>query len=60
MVEKKKHPQILNVLKESMRTTIITKHILNLGANLTIGKLLVSASAIKKQLTKAITKDEAI
>lgn len=47
-VEKKKHLQVLKMLKESVRATIITKHILNLGVNLTVDKLLVSAPAIEK------------
>ena len=38
----------------------ITKHTLNLGVNLTVGKLLASAPAVKKQLIKAITEDEAV
>ena len=59
-VEKKKHPRVVNVLKESVGATTITKHILDLGVNLTIGKLLASAPTVEKQLTKAITKDEAV
>ena len=43
-----------------MGATTITKRILDLGVNLTVGELLVSALAIEKQLTKAITKDESI
>ena len=39
---------------------MITKRILDLGVNLTVGKLLASAPAVEKQLTKAITKDKAV
>lgn len=39
---------------------MITKRILDLGVSLTVGELLVSAPAVEKQLTKAITTDEAI
>lgn len=39
-IERKKHPRVVNVLKESVGATTITKHILDLGANLTVGKLL--------------------
>lgn len=59
-VERKKHPRIIGVLKKSVGATMITKRILDLGVNLTVGKLLASAPAVKKQLTKAITEDEAI
>lgn len=59
-VERKKHPQVVNVLKESVDAITITKRILDLGVNLTIGKLLASAPAIEKQLPKAITKDEVV
>lgn len=38
----------------------IIKRILDLKVNLIIGELLVSALAIEKHLTKAITKDEAM
>lgn len=48
MVEKKKHLWVINVLKKSVGGTIITKHILDLGMNLTIGELLVLALAIEK------------
>ena len=59
-VERKKHPRVVNVLKESMGATAITKRILDLGVNLTVGELLASAPAIEKQLIKAIIEDEAI
>lgn len=39
---------------------MITKRILDLGVSLTVGELLASAPAVEKQLTKAITTDEAI
>ena len=59
-VEKKKHPRVVNVLKKSGGATIITKRILDLGVNFTVGELLASALAIEKQLTKIISEDEAI
>ena len=60
MVERKKHPRVVNVLKETVGATTITKRILHLGVNLTVGKLLASAPAVEKQLTKAISEDEAV
>lgn len=39
---------------------MITKRILDLGVNLTVSELLASAPAVEKQLTKAITEDEAV
>ncbi|MCJ1348653.1 hypothetical protein MMC31_006886, partial [Peltigera leucophlebia] len=59
-VERKRHPRVVEVLKESVGATMITKRILDLGVNLTVGKLLASASAVEKQLTKAITEDKAV
>ena len=59
-VERNKHPQVVNVLKKSVRAMTITKCILDLRVNLTIVKLLASALAIEKQFTKAITKDKAM
>ncbi len=59
-VEKKKYPRVVNVLKESISAITIAKRILDLGVNLTVGELLASAPAIKKQLTKAITEDETV
>ncbi len=43
-----------------MGATTITKRILDLEVNLTVGKLLVSALSFEKQLTKAISEDGAI
>lgn len=59
-VERKKHPQVVNVLKKSVYITTITRCILDLGVNLTVGVLLASAPTIKKQLTKTATKNEAV
>lgn len=59
-VERKKHPQVVNALKESVDATMITKCILDLGVNLTVSKLLASTPAVEKQLIKAITEDKAI
>ena len=47
-------------MKESVRATTITKQILNLEVNFTVGELLASVSAVEKQLKKAIFKDEAV
>lgn len=58
--EKKIHPCVVNVLKEFVGVTTITRRILNLGVNLTVGKLLASAPAIEKQFTKAISEDNAV
>ena len=59
-IQRKKHPHIVNMLKQSIEATTITKYILDLGVNFTIGKLLVSAPHVEKQLTKAISKNEAV
>lgn len=37
-VERKKHPRVVNMLKESISATNITKCILDLGVNLTVGE----------------------
>ncbi len=58
--ERKKHPQVVNVLKESVGATTITKRILDLGVNVTVGELLTSALTVEKQLTKVISEDEAV
>lgn len=39
-VKRKKHPCIVNILKESIEATTITKHILNFGVNLIINKII--------------------
>ena len=59
-IERKKHLCVVNVLKESVGATTITKCILHLRVNLTIGKLLASAPVIEKQLIKAISEDETV
>ncbi len=59
-VERKKYPQVINVLKESVGATTITKRILDLGISLTVGELLASIPAVEKQLTKAISEDKAV
>ena len=43
-----------------MGSIAIIKYNLELQVNLTVGKLLASASTIKKQFTKAFTKDEVV
>lgn len=60
IIKRKKHSGVVNVLKKFFEATIITKHILDLKANLTVDKLLASAPAVKKQITKAIIEDEVI
>lgn len=47
-IKRKKHPCIVNILKESIGATTIIKDILDLRINLIIGKLLISAPIIKK------------
>ena len=59
-VKKKIYPSVVNVLKEFVGATTITKRILDLGVSFTVGELLASALAVKKQLTKAISEDEVI
>lgn len=59
-IERKKYSYIINILKKFVETTIITKHILNLKINFTISKLLIFASTVEKQLTKASSKDKAV
>lgn len=60
IAERKKHPQVINVLKESVGVTTITKRISDLGVNLTVGELLATAPAIKKQLIKVFFEDKAV
>ena len=50
-VERKKHLQVVNILKESIGAMIMTKRILNLEVNLTVSELLALVLAIEKQLT---------
>lgn len=59
-LKRKKHSQVVNIFKKSVRSTIITKCILDLRVNLTIGELLASVSAVEKQFIKAIFEDEVI
>ena len=59
-LEHKRHPRGINILKKLVGATIITKCILDLGVSLTVGELLASAPAVEKQLTKAISEDEAV
>lgn len=60
IVKKKKYPQMINILKKFLDAIIITKHILDLKINLTVGKLLTSTLTVEKQLTKIIFEDETI
>lgn len=59
-LERKRHPRAVTVLKESMGATKITKRILGFRVSLTLGELLASAPVVEKQLTKAISEDEAV
>lgn len=47
-------------MKKSVGANTITKRILDLGVNVTVGELLASALAVEKQLTKAISENEAV
>ena len=47
-IKRKRHPQVVNILKESMAARTITKQILDLEVSLTIGKLLAFALAVEK------------
>ncbi len=59
-VDRKKYLRVVNMLKESVGVITITKRILDLRVNLTIGELLASTPAVEKQLTKIITEDKAV
>ena len=59
-VERKRYPRVVNVLKEFVGATTITKRILDLRVSLTVGELLASTPAVEKQLTKALSEDEAV
>lgn len=59
-LERKRNPRVVNVLKESVGATTITKRILDLKVSLTVEKILASAPTVEKQLTKAISEDEAV
>ncbi len=58
--EKKKHLRVVNILKEYVGATTITKRIRHLGVNLTVGEFLASAPAFVKQLTKTISENDAV
>lgn len=60
IIKRKKYLQVVNLLKEFIEATTITKYILDLEVILTIDKLLALALAIEKQHTKAITEDKAM
>lgn len=59
-IERKNHPCVVNLLKEFVGATTITKRILDLGVNFTIGELQASVLGVEKQLTKAISENEAV
>lgn len=56
-VDKKKSLQIVNILKEFVSATTITKHILDLKISLNVGDLFAGAPVMEKQLTKTITEN---
>lgn len=56
IVKKKKHCQVVNVLKESVGASTIIRHIMDLEVNLIIGKLLASAPTIKNSSQKIFLK----
>lgn len=47
-IEYKRHLSIVRVLKKFVEVTMITKHILDFGINLTLGKLLASILVVEK------------
>lgn len=47
-VDKKKYPQIVHVLKQSVGTITIIKQISDLGVSIEIGELSASRPAVKK------------
>lgn len=59
-IKKKRHIQVVNVLKKSIRVTTIIKQILNFEISFIIGKLLAYALVVENQLGKAISEDEAL
>ena len=59
-VEKKKHPRVVNVLKESVGVTTITERILDLGVSLTVSESLASAPTVEKQPIEAISENETV
>lgn len=59
-IDCKKHPRVVGILKESLKTTIIIKQILDLRVKLIVGKLLALAFAVEKRQTKAILEDKTI
>lgn len=59
-IERKKHLQVVTMLKEFVYTTTCTKSILYLRLNLAIGKFLIWVPTVKKHPTRAITKGKAI
>lgn len=52
IIQRKKHPQVINMLKQSVGAITITKRIIDLEINLTISMTQILAPAIKKQLIK--------
>ena len=59
-VERKRYPQVVNVLKKSVGATTITKQILDLRVNLIVSELLASVPMVEKQLTKAISENKVV
>lgn len=59
-IERKKYPRVVGVLKESAGATMITKRILDLGVNLTVGELLASAPIDNLNMSDTLTLDDAV
>lgn len=47
-IEKKKYFQVVNILKESMKTTTISKHIIDLKVSFIVCKLRASILVVEK------------
>ena len=58
--EKKRHSQVINIMKEFVETNTIRKCILDLKVKFMVGKLLAFALAVEKRLTKPISEDKAV
>lgn len=59
-IKKKRHSEVINVLKQYVDATTHTKRILDLRMNLIVYDLLTLALLIEKQLRIAITEDKNI
>lgn len=59
-LKKKKNHKDVSLLKELLRATEISKKILDLNVNLTVGELIVSTLLVEKNLIKALSLDEVV